>query len=105
MPGNTPHAKAFNCWQRSHQQTFETYPQFLACSGFAALCYPVATFAAVMVWFAGRITWANGYAASEGDPSKRYDSIFSKGIWVGFVTTFFLSLMTAINFLDLSPFW
>ena len=40
----------------------------------------------------GRITMSKGYAASEGDPKKRYDSPVAKWVWYGLVGNIILGI-------------
>ena len=94
VPGCTPHSKAFNCVQRSHQQIFETLGQFITANIIATMHFPASASAAAIVWFVGRVTWAKGYAASEGVPSRRYDSPFAYGIWTGYLASVILAVVT-----------
>eukprot|EP00729_Bicosta_minor_P021836 gene21836-8905_t len=105
VAGSTKHSKAFNCWQRSHQQALETLPQVYATTLFAGLAFPVTTTLGGLWWLAGRITWATGYAASEGNPAARYSHPLAKGIWSGYMVNLGLAVMTAVNFSGLYNFW
>ena len=107
VDGQSVHARAFNCVQRSHQQILETLPQYLFTSVVSGLCFPISTFAICTLWLVGRIVWAKGYASSEGDPSKRYSHPLSMHIWTSYLALFIMSLMTAVNILagDLFSFW
>jgi len=73
VDGNTPHAKAFNCVQRSHQQALETLTQMAVFTAVASAVFPVAAGLNMACWWYGRFVWATGYAESGGDASKRYD--------------------------------
>ena len=105
VAGSTKHSKAFNCWQRSHQQALETLPQVYATTLFAGLAFPVTTTLGGLWWLAGRITWATGYAASEGNPAARYSHPLAKGIWSGYMVNLGLAVMTVVNFSGLYNFW
>lgn len=78
--GFSKHAKDFNCVQRGHQQALETYAQFIALSLISGITQPMLTTVGGALWIIARFTWAQGYAT--GEPSRRYDSFFSKWIWI-----------------------
>lgn len=71
VDGGSKHAKAFNCVQRSHQQAFETLPQFYMFTATSALLFPVTAAGIVGMWILGRMVWSSGYAESNGDATKR----------------------------------
>jgi len=60
-------------------------------------CFPVSATVAALVWFVGRVTWAKGYAASEGDPKLRYSSPFAYGIWTGYLASMLLAVGTGVK--------
>ncbi|CAG0918411.1 unnamed protein product [Notodromas monacha] len=77
----------FNCYQRAHQNTLETYPQFLAFLLLSGIHAPKMSIAAGTSWLIGRIVYACGYhtgvktgrstkvvtvAQSEGRANSRY---------------------------------
>ncbi|XP_067687125.1 glutathione S-transferase 3, mitochondrial-like isoform X1 [Haliotis asinina] len=62
-------SKEFNCIQRVHQNTLESYPQFLMLLFVGGLQYPKISAAAGAVYLASRIAYALGYYT--GDPEKR----------------------------------
>eukprot|EP00548_Thalassiothrix_antarctica_P002497 CAMPEP_0194147196 /NCGR_PEP_ID=MMETSP0152-20130528/22581_1 /TAXON_ID=1049557 /ORGANISM="Thalassiothrix antarctica, Strain L6-D1" /LENGTH=193 /DNA_ID=CAMNT_0038847907 /DNA_START=58 /DNA_END=636 /DNA_ORIENTATION=+ len=97
VEGNTVHARAFNCVQRSHQQILETLPQYLLFSAIAGISFPLTTSASCLLWLYARIVWAKGYQKSEGDIKKRYDHPISKHIWTTLIAVFFMALMTCVN--------
>jgi len=92
VDGNSKHARAFNCVQRSHQQAFETLPQLLFFTAAAAAAFPLAAAANVGLWLVGRIYWSAGYAQSGGDAAKRYDHPLAFLIFAGLVSQFFLAI-------------
>jgi hypothetical protein len=95
VDGNSKHARAFNCVQRSHQQAFETLPQLLFFTAAAATAYPLTAAANMTLWLIGRLVWTNGYAASGGDPAKRYDHPLAFFIFSSLIAQFFVSLAAA----------
>ena len=95
VDGNSAHARAFNCVQRSHQQAFETLPQLLFFTATASLAYPLAAAANVALWLVGRVTWSAGYANSNGDPAKRYDHPLAFLIFASFMSQFFVAVAAA----------
>lgn len=107
VDGNTRHARAFNCVQRSHQQILETLPQYFVASLVAGLSFPLFTAITCTIWLVARIVWANGYAKSEGDPQKRYSQPIAIFIWFGLMMNFFVAFMTTANILagESALFW
>jgi len=67
--GSTPDAIAFNCTQRAHQNTLESWAPFCITLLLVGLWYPI--FAAVcgLLWSIGRLIYGFGY--SFGGPSGR----------------------------------
>jgi len=61
-------AYVFNNLQRAHQNTLESYPQFLFCMLATGLKYPTYAATAGGVWVLGRILFTLGYRI---DPEKR----------------------------------
>eukprot|EP00448_Togula_jolla_P003661 CAMPEP_0170620428 /NCGR_PEP_ID=MMETSP0224-20130122/28052_1 /TAXON_ID=285029 /ORGANISM="Togula jolla, Strain CCCM 725" /LENGTH=163 /DNA_ID=CAMNT_0010946599 /DNA_START=50 /DNA_END=541 /DNA_ORIENTATION=- len=62
-------AEAFNCVQRAHQNTLETWGIIMISMFAAGLVFPVQAAVAGMVWVFGRIIYGVGYAL--GSPSYR----------------------------------
>ena len=79
--GFSGHARDFNCLQRGHQHTLETYPHVLAMSVLGGLSQPATTAAAGLLWLVARHKWAKGYAT--GEPKNRYDQSdgWGRHIW------------------------
>ncbi|EFJ11324.1 hypothetical protein SELMODRAFT_447093 [Selaginella moellendorffii] len=67
----------FNCYQRAHQNTLESYPAFLALLLVSGLGYPITASVFGMVWVIGRVVYSLGYYT--GDPNNRF-----RGIWNAF---------------------
>ncbi|KAH7434090.1 hypothetical protein KP509_07G100600 [Ceratopteris richardii] len=59
----------FNCYQRAHQNTLESYPAFMSLLILGGLGYPITASVFGMIWVAGRVVYSLGYFS--GDPRKR----------------------------------
>jgi hypothetical protein len=101
VDGNTKWARAFNCVQRSHQQAFETLPQFLFFTFAASLVFPISSAVHVLLWLFGRLVWSNGYATSGGDAEKRYEHPLAFMIFSSLMGQFFLSMAAGGEILGL----
>ncbi|KAH7414587.1 hypothetical protein KP509_14G000700 [Ceratopteris richardii] len=64
----------FNCYQRAHQNTLESYPAFIALLLSSGLGYPLTASTFGMIWVVGRVFYSLGYYS--GDPRKRM-----RGMW------------------------
>ena len=91
--GFDEHSKHFNCVQRGHQQALETYTQFVALSLIGGVKFPATVTLAGILWNIARLKWAEGYAT--GEPSNRYNSWISRGIWSSLLLVLVSSAGTA----------
>jgi len=84
----------FNCVQRGHQNAVENYPTALLMLLLGGVKHPVVATVGGIVYFAGRITYASGYAS--GDPKKR-----SKGFYMyfGLIANLVASISLAVSLL------
>ncbi|KAH9572742.1 hypothetical protein CY35_02G167800 [Sphagnum magellanicum] len=64
----------FNCYQRAHQNTLESYPAFLSLLIVGGFGYPITASVCGAVWVLGRVVYSLGYYT--GDPTNRF-----KGMW------------------------
>ncbi|CAF3385454.1 unnamed protein product [Rotaria socialis] len=91
-PDTNRHANIFNCIQRGHQNTLETYPQFLLMLGLGSIQYPLISSIGGAIWLISRIVYFHGYAT--GQPEKRQYSAFG---YVGFFTMMGCAIRTIYN--------
>jgi len=73
--GKDDDSKAFNCVQRGHQNSLESYATFLALLLVAGIKFPITAAISGAVYSLGKIAYFNGYAS--GDPAKRLQGAFS----------------------------
>lgn len=99
VQGTSKHAMAFNCIQRSHQHIFETLNQMVVFSFVGWIHYPISSSIITSIYMIGRVHLSNGYAQSDGDPSKRYSSKLARGTWWGLIAGTFLAGISSIKML------
>mmetsp|Transcript_19577 Transcript_19577/g.27167 ORF Transcript_19577/g.27167 Transcript_19577/m.27167 type:complete len:194 (-) Transcript_19577:158-739(-) len=95
--GTSKHVRSFNCVQRSHQHIFETFTGVVLTGMVGAMSYPLTTAASTLACFVGRVALSNGYAAAEGDASKRYSSPFARCFWYGLLGNILLGFASSAN--------
>lgn len=95
--GTSKHVRAFNCVQRSHQQVLESFTGYVLTTLFAAIMYPITAAVFASLWWYSRTIWVASYAASEGNPSQRYDRPFSSFFWDAMLTLFMTSSLVGIQ--------
>ncbi|KAL4233158.1 hypothetical protein ACF0H5_007843 [Mactra antiquata] len=64
-----PTSHVFNCIQRAHQNTLESYPLFLVLMLLGGILYPKLSAFCGVLWIAARVVYAIGYYT--GDPERR----------------------------------
>lgn len=101
--GTSKHARAFNCIQRSHQHIFETFPYLCMISLLGAVHYPITAATATLAYAVGRYHISNGYANSDGEPSKRYTSPFAPLMWYGLLSSMVVSGLSCASFIAGKP--
>ena len=94
--GFSTHAKKFNCAQRAHQQTLETYATFVFCSLVGAIAFPVSMAIAGFVWSFSRHHWSKGYQS--GNPADRYNHWAARHIWTSLLLVLFATVVTSVKF-------
>eukprot|EP01113_Clastostelium_recurvatum_P020962 TRINITY_DN2482_c0_g1_i1.p2 TRINITY_DN2482_c0_g1~~TRINITY_DN2482_c0_g1_i1.p2 ORF type:complete len:150 (-),score=38.59 TRINITY_DN2482_c0_g1_i1:53-502(-) len=82
----------FNCVQRGHQNTIESYAQFVGFLAIGGLKHPPLASAGGVVYLAGRIAFMLGY--STGDPSRRRAGMFG---YLGLITLLGTTISTALS--------
>ena len=99
--GFSDEARGFNCVQRSHQHTLETYPTILIMSAVGGIGQPITTALAGALWIFARQKWANGYQWPGGDPKNRYEKSdgWGRHIWTSLLALCVTSTSTAAQLL------
>ena len=99
--GFSDEARGFNCVQRSHQHTLETYPTILIMSAVGGIGQPITTALAGALWIYARQKWANGYQWPGGDPKNRYEKSdgWGRHIWTSLLALCVTSTSTAVQLL------
>ncbi|KAI9026433.1 hypothetical protein CLU79DRAFT_741740 [Phycomyces nitens] len=64
-----PKKNIFNCTQRAHQNTLESFPIFMTLLLIGGISHPIVAASSGTVWLIGRFIYAKGY--SSGQPDKR----------------------------------
>lgn len=95
--GTSKNVQAFNCIQRSHQHIFESFTQACLTGVIGALCFPMTAAISSLTYAVGRVAITNGYAAAEGDASKRYQSKLAFYHWYGLLTNMMLGMIASIT--------
>lgn len=96
VDGNSKHARAFNCMQRSHQHIFETFPAAILGGLLGASQFPLATACSTLVYAVGRISFSTSYGNSDGDATKRYAGTFARYHWFGLLGNFVLGFAATV---------
>uniref|UniRef100_A0A7S4EU90 Glutathione transferase n=2 Tax=Chrysotila carterae TaxID=13221 RepID=A0A7S4EU90_CHRCT len=97
--GFSAEAKQFNCVQRAHQHTLETYTSMIAMSLIGGLTQPVVTALAGLLWIVARAKWSAGY--STGEPGNRYDRSggWGRHIWTALLWLIITCASTSVQLL------
>jgi MAPEG family len=103
--GTSKHAKAFNCVQRSHQHIFEGYSQVCLAALISAVSYPITAAVCTAMYAVGRYKITQGYAAAEGDPSKRYASPLAIAMWYGMLALYMLGTLSSAKMIIGDKMW
>ncbi|EKX43349.1 hypothetical protein GUITHDRAFT_110766 [Guillardia theta CCMP2712] len=86
-PPGHKHEVAFNCIQRAHQNTLETFAFVMIRMLLCGVQYPIASAFLGALWVIGRFVYGYGY--STGDPNERF-----KGGIISFLADMPLTLLT-----------
>jgi MAPEG family len=95
--GTSKNVKAFNCAQRAHQHIFENLNMVVFGSTLAAIHYPICAAISAGVYSMGRIIISNAYAASDGEPSKRYSNALGFSMWYGLLGSIMLGVCSCVR--------
>ncbi|KAL3881549.1 hypothetical protein ACJMK2_027975 [Sinanodonta woodiana] len=91
-----PYSHVFNCIQRAHQNTLESYPMFLVLMIFGGILYPKLSALCGLIWIAARVTYAFGYYT--GDPERRKWGAFG---YIGLLILLVINIIFALKLLGL----
>ena len=103
--GTSKHVRSFNCVQRSHQHIFETFTGAVLTGMVGAVHHPITTAVSTFTYAVGRMSLSNGYAASEGNASKRYSSSLAILNWYGLICNMFLSFLSVASMIAGKKLW
>lgn len=103
--GTSKHVKAFNCVQRSHQHIFESLTQVCVAALASAISYPITAAACTVMYAVGRYKISQGYAAAEGDPSKRYESPLARLMYYGMMSLYVLGIFSSAKMVVGDKMW
>lgn len=91
----SPDNALFNCYQRGHGNTMESYPQFLVLLLLAGIGFPRASSILGAIWIVSRFSYAHGYYT--GDPAKRMRGVYG---YIGLLGLIGLSVTNALRLLE-----
>lgn len=91
-----PYSHVFNCIQRAHQNTLESYPMFLVLMIFGGILYPKLSAFCGLIWIAARVSYAFGYYT--GDPEQRKWGAFG---YIGLLILLVINIIFALTLLGL----
>uniref|UniRef100_A0A7S4N2J1 Glutathione S-transferase 3, mitochondrial n=1 Tax=Guillardia theta TaxID=55529 RepID=A0A7S4N2J1_GUITH len=75
-PAGHKHEEAFNCVQRAHQNTLESFPMVMMQMLLCGLKYPLTSAVCGGIWVVGRFLYGYGYA-NNGPKGRMVGGIFS----------------------------
>jgi hypothetical protein len=98
--GTSPHARAFNAVQRSHQHIFENFSTMMLTGCTAALSFPIASAVSCALYAVGRVIISKNYERSDGDAQKRYSNKLGMSMWFGLLFSLWLAPFSCIKMLS-----
>ena len=91
--GTSPHVRAFNCIQRSHQHIFETFTTAALSGLVGSMVFPITTGISTLMYSIGRYYLSMGYAECEdGNPTNRYKYPLARFTWYGLLGNIMLGM-------------